>query len=160
MPRLPTLVPRRVLLPKLSCMPLQTKDAGLQFHPHAGTLLMCDFRGHIEPEIVKRRPVIVVTPRLPYRSHLCMVVPTSTTPPDHPQPYHVRLSRNYHPNETGDLPVWAKCDLVQSVSMRRLDRFKVGPRRYLSPKISAADLTAVRRGLLHALGFPALTKSL
>ena len=138
-------------------MPPQTKDFGLPFHPHAGTLVICDFRGSIEPEIVKRRPVIVVTPRLPHRSHLCMIVPLSTTPPDHPQPYHVRLSKNYHPNEDADLPVWAKCDLVQSVSMRRLDRFKIGPRRYLSPKIDAEDLAAVRRGLLHALGFPTLT---
>lgn len=140
-------------------MPPQIKDAGLQFHPHAGTLVMCDFRGNIAPEIIKRRPVIVVTPRLPYRSHLCMIVPTSTTPADHPQPYHVRLSRNYHPKEEDDLAVWAKCDLVQSVSMRRLDRFKVGHRKYYCPKISAEDLKAVRAGLLHALGFPALTDS-
>ena len=89
-----------------------------------------------------------------------MVVPTSTTPPDHPQSYHVQLSRNYHPNEEDDLPVWVKCDLVQSVSTNRLDRFKVGYRKYLCPKISPEDLQAVRIGLLHAVGFPALTKYL
>lgn len=133
---------------------------GLQFHPHAGTLLMCDFRGNVAPEIVKRRPVIVVTPRLPYRSGLCTVVPTSTAAPHHPQPYHVLLSRNYHPNELDDVPVWAKCDLVANVSMARLDRFKVGRRRFFTPKISDADLRAVRIGLLYALGFPALTKYL
>ncbi len=132
----------------------------LAFHPHAGTLLICDFRGSIEPEIIKRRPVIVVTPRLPYRSHLCTVVPTSTTAPDHPQPYHVSLSKNYHPNEDDGLPVWAKCDLVISVSMKRLDRFKVGIRKYYAPKIIDEDLRAVRVGMLHALGFPSLTQHL
>ena len=141
-------------------MAIQRKDAGLQFHPHAGTVLICDFRGNIKPEIVKKRPVIVVTPRLPYRSHLCAVVPTSTTPPDHPQPYHVRLSKNYHPNEQDDWPVWAKCDLLANVSLARLDRFKVGLRKYHAPRISHEDLRAVRIGLLHALGFPALTNHL
>ena len=121
-------------------MPSQRKDAGIQFHPHAGTLLICDFRGNVPPEIGKRRPVLVVTPRLAHRSELCMVVPISTQAPIQPQPFQVRLSRNYHPNEADDLPVWAKCDLVVSVSLRRLDRFKVGQRKYHTPKVSADDL--------------------
>jgi len=89
-----------------------------------------------------------------------MIVPTSLTAPDHPQLYHVRLSKNYHPHEDDDLPVWAKCDLVQSVSMKRLDRFKVAPRRFHTPRLSAEDLRAVRQGVLCALGFPTLTKHL
>ena len=121
---------------------------------------MCDFRGYISPEIIKKRPVIVVTPRLPYRSHLCTVVPISRTPPDHPQPYHVRLSKNPHPNQSEDDPVWAKCDLIANVSLVRLDRFRVGPRKYYSPRIDADDLRAVRKGILNALGFPGLTRRL
>ena len=115
---------------------------------------MCDFRGFIEPEINKRRPVIVVTPRLPHRDRLAMVVPTSTTPPKYPQPFQVRLSRNYHPNEDTAVAVWAKCDLITSVSFVRLDRFKISARQYLAPEVSAADLEAVRKGILAALGFP------
>jgi len=126
----------------------------LTFHPHAGTLVMCDFRGSIPPEIIKIRPVIIVTPRLPNRGSLCMIIPTSTTPPDHPQPYHVRLSRNYHPNEADDVPVWAKCDLITNVSCERLDRFKIGFRKYVAPSISADDLDSVRKGVLAAFGFP------
>ena len=114
---------------------------------------MCDFRGMIEPEICKKRPVIVVTPRLAFRDKLAMIVPTSTTEPKHPQEFQVRLSKNYHPNEPDDLPVWAKCDLVCSVSFARLDRFKAGMRSYVAPEISADDLAAVRRGILAALGF-------
>lgn len=118
---------------------------------------MCDFRGNIVPEIIKKRPVIVITPRLPHRNGLCMVVPTSTTPPDHPQPFHVRLSRNYVPGEPEDTPVWAKCDLITNVSMARLDRFKAGHRKYVAPMVSHEDLRAVRKGVLAALGFPDLT---
>jgi mRNA interferase MazF len=137
-------------------MPPQVKDSGLAFHPHAGTYLMCDFHGCIEPEINKRRPVIVVT-RVQFRSGLCMVVPTSTTEPKHLQPYHVRLSRNYHPNESDDLPVWAKCDLITNVSLARLDRFRLPGRRYETPRITDDDLRAVRAGVVAALGFPGLT---
>jgi len=115
---------------------------------------MCDFRGSVDPEINKRRPVIVVTPRLPYRDGLCMVVPTSATAPMYAQPFHVRLSRNYHPNEDASLPVWAKCDLITNASMKRLDRFKVAQRQFIAPRISDEDLKAVRRGILAALGFP------
>jgi uncharacterized protein YifN (PemK superfamily) len=137
----------------------QIKDAGLAFHPRAGTLLICDFHGMIEPEINKKRPVIVVTPRLPYRDKLAMIVPTSTTAPLHPQPFQVRLSRNYHPNEDGNIAVWAKCDLVCSVSLARLDRFKIAPRQYAAPAISREDLAAVRKGIAAALGFVHLTET-
>lgn len=140
-------------------MAAQIKDSGLAFHPRAGTLLVCDFRGSVEPEIDKRRPVIVVTPRLAYRDRLAMIVPTSTTEPNHPQAFHVRLSKNYHPNEPDDLPVWAKCDLVCSVSFVRLDRFKVDRRKFEAPTISDDDLERVRRGILAALGFVNLTET-
>jgi mRNA interferase MazF len=138
-------------------MPPHVKDSGLSFHPHAGTYLMCDFHGCVEPEINKRRPVIVVTPRLLFRDRLCMVVPTSTTEPNRLQPYHVRLSRNYHPKEDDEIAVWAKCDLITNVSCARLDRFKVGHRKYLAPRITNEDLDAVRLGVLAALGFRNLT---
>ena len=133
------------------------KDFGLRFHPHAGILLMCDFRGSIAPEINKRRPVVVVTPRLPHRNGLCMVVPISTTAPHLPQPYHVGLSRNYVPSEDASVSVWAKCDLITNVSLGRLDRFKVGPRRFEAPRVTPEDLRRVRAGVLAALGFPSLT---
>ncbi|MBB6309359.1 type II toxin-antitoxin system PemK/MazF family toxin [Xanthobacter tagetidis] len=125
---------------------------GINFHPRAGTLLMCDFRGAVPPEINKRRPVVVITPRLANRDQLAMVVPTSTTEPRSMQPFHVRLLKNYHPNEPDDLPVWAKCDLVSSVSFARLDRFHVGHRRFEAPMISADDLASIRKGVLAALG--------
>jgi uncharacterized protein YifN (PemK superfamily) len=123
----------------------------LTFHPRPGHVLVCDFHGFIEPEIVKKRPVIVVSSRLPHRSGLATVVPISLTAPRYEVPYVVRLSRNYHPSETEDLPCWAKCDLLANVSLARLDRFKIGRRKYLAPKASDEDLAAVRKGVLQAL---------
>ena len=52
------------------------------------------------------------------------------------------------------LEVWVKCDLVMSVSLARLDRIKVGDRKYVAPTISEDDLAAVIRGVLSGLGFP------
>lgn len=130
------------------------EEFGLKFHPKAGTILFCDFQGNMVPEIVKRRPVVVITPRLQYRDGLCTVVPLSTKAPEHPQPFHVKLSQSYLPNQKQAFESWAKCDLVCSVSFARLDRVKIGHRKYIAPMISADDLAAIRRGVLAALGFP------
>ena len=128
----------------------------LSFYPHAGMMLFCDFKGSIDPEINKKRPVIVVSPRLPNRAGLCTIVPTSTTEPRNIQPYQVLLSKNYHPKEKDDVPVWAKCDLVANVSIERLDRFRVSRAKFIVPKVTAEDLASVRQGVLAALGFPSV----
>lgn len=129
------------------------KDYGLSFYPKVGTLLMCDFCGNIVPEIVKRRPVVVMTPPLIARSKLAIVVPLSTTAPKIAQHWHVKLKKNYHPNEDDNLDVWAKCDLITHVSLSRLDRFKVEHRKYLAPCIDSDDLEAIRKGIKSAFGF-------
>jgi uncharacterized protein YifN (PemK superfamily) len=53
----------------------------IHFHPQRGTIVVCDFRGFEAPEMQKRRPVVVVSPRLRHRDNLCTVVPLSTTAP-------------------------------------------------------------------------------
>ncbi|MGV0818356.1 type II toxin-antitoxin system PemK/MazF family toxin [Martelella sp. AMO21009] len=131
----------------------------INFHPHAGTILVCDFKGYIEPEICKIRPVVVITPRLPHRGKLATVVPISLTPPKHDEKYAVKLSRNYHPKEEDDLTSWAKCDLVANVCFQRLSGFKVGRRKWDTPKMSEEDLKAVRAGVLFGLGFLDLIKA-
>jgi uncharacterized protein YifN (PemK superfamily) len=47
----------------------------IQFYPRAGQILMCEFTGFVVPEMVKPRPVIVVSPRLPQRSEIVAIVP-------------------------------------------------------------------------------------
>lgn len=126
----------------------------ISFHPHAGTLLMCDFEGYKEPEMTKVRPVVVITPRLQYRDRLCTVVPLSLSPPTHPQPYHYKLTRNYNPLETPELEVWAKGDMLANVGTWRLNGFKVGRRKWEIPRVSAEDLAGIKQAVLAALGYP------
>lgn len=113
---------------------------------------MCNFKGFKVPEMVKPRPIIIVSPKLPYRSEIVTVVPISLTPPLRPQPYAVQLSKNYHPEEEDDLPCWAKCDMIMNISRERLNGFKVGRRKWVNPQATADDLMAVKLGVIHGLG--------
>ena len=124
----------------------------LPFHPHAGTVLVGDFSGFKAPELTKKRPVIVISPKLPYRSGLVAIVPISTTAPIHEVPYVFRLSRNYGWGDA-DLTTWAKCDIVMNVGLERLEAFKIGRRKYQTPRLSAEDLQGVRKAVLSGLGF-------
>ena len=124
----------------------------INFYPKAGQILVCDFTGFREPEMVKVRPVIIISPKLPYRSEIVTVVPISTTPPIKEVDHVVRLSKNYHPNESDDLPCWAKCDMIMNIATWRLNSFKVGRRKWYSPRANTEDLEAVREGVIHGLG--------
>lgn len=57
--------------------------------------------------------------------------------------------------------MWAKCDMYSVVSRARLDRFKAGrahgKRLYVTGKLPAADLKAVRAAMLCGLGLDSLT---
>jgi len=124
----------------------------LPFHPHAGQVLVGDFRDFTLPEITKIRPVIVISPKLPFRSGLVAVVPVSTTPPIKDVPYVHKLSKNYAPWGEPDQATWAKCDLVMNIGLARLSAFKVGRRQFLTPRLTPEDLAHVRRAVLHGLG--------
>jgi mRNA interferase MazF len=57
---------------------------GIQFAVAPGIILLCDYsRGGFQaPEMVKRRPAIVISPRLRHRDGLCTVVPVSSIESD------------------------------------------------------------------------------
>lgn len=130
-----------------------------------GTILRCDYdRGGFQPpEMVKARPVIVISPRLPHRDGLCTVVPLSGTANDYDAEWDVRIEFNPplpHPFSHG--VAWAKCDMMATVGFGRLDLFRTdrdqyGKRKYLHPKVSSVDLDRIRDGVLFALGLGNLT---
>ena len=128
----------------------------INFFPRMGQVLMADFSDLKEPEMTKIRPVIIVSPRLPYRSELAAVVPVSLTPPRHNLPFCYRLSKNYNPLEHDSLPCWAKADMVTNIAIRRLEGFKVGRRKWDYPSLSPADLDAVRLAVMFGLGLDRL----
>ena len=100
--------------------------------------------------------MIVISPKLPYRSALVAVVPISLTAPRHNLPYCYKLSKNYHPQEADDLDCWAKADMVMNIATRRLSAFKIGRRQYAYPTLSAEDLLGVRKAVQAGLGLDKL----
>ena len=128
----------------------------LKFYPRAGEMFMCNLSEFKAPEMDKVRPVIVISPRLPYRSEIVTLVPISLTPPRHDLPFCYRLSKNYNPNEPDDLPCWAKCDMLLNLCRDRLTCFKIGRRKYYNPRLTEVDFEGVRRGVLHGLGMGSL----
>ena len=125
---------------------------GIRFHPRAGQVLVCDFFGFKEPEMVKQRPVIVVSPKLPHRNGIVAIVPISLTAPRHALPYCYRLSKNYRPDEADELPTWAKADMIMNLGIHRLNGFKVGRRQWKYPQLTPEDLAGVRHAVLCGLG--------
>lgn len=137
----------------------------LMYYPKPGEILLCDYRGgFIVPEMVKTRPVIVVSPRLRRRRDLVAVVPLSTTAPTPKENYHCEIVLAQPLPKPFDSPVmWAKADMLATVANSRLDRFRTGKnphggtRIYVSGSVDAAQLKAVRVAVLCGLGLDSLT---
>jgi uncharacterized protein YifN (PemK superfamily) len=123
-------------------------------------MLLCDYSlgGFLPPEMVKRRPAVVISPRLPYRDGLCTVIPLSGTEPAHTVAYCVRLALERPLPPPFDQAIWwAKCDMIATVGFDRLDFFHTGrdrdgKRKYLHPVLPASDMARVKSGVLAALG--------
>ncbi len=122
----------------------------LTFQPRPGTVVMCDFAGYVVPEMVKVRPVVVIARNRKNR-HLVTVVPLSTTVPNNMEDHHHQLSTNPLPGKEA-VVCWAKCDMIATVSLSRLDRYKVARREYVSPLLPEEDFTAVQSAVMNALG--------
>ena len=136
----------------------------IQFPVAPGTIVICDYStGFRPPEMVKRRPAVVVSPRLPYRDGLCAVVPLSETAPSHAVAYQCRIELTHDIPGFEGLVKWAKADMVATVALTRLDLPRTernratGQRKYLNMKLTAAQLQEVRNCMLHGLGLGSLT---
>lgn len=123
------------------------------------TVLLCDYGkgGFRPPEMVKRRPVIAVSPRLRHRDGLVTVVPLSTTPPDRPGEHHCVVALPPLPQKFDARECWVKADMIATVGFERLDLIRTdrdifGKRKYLQPKISEEDFERVKACVRVALG--------
>lgn len=63
----------------------------LQYQPKPNTIVMCDFAGFISPEMVKKRPVIVIK-KNKENPKLVTIVPFSTTEPHDLSELHVEVA--------------------------------------------------------------------
>lgn len=114
---------------------------------------MCDFRGFEVPEMVKVRPVVVLR-KHKHNRQLVTVVPLSTTAPEILEDHHVELPAQLPGAST---VCWAKCDMIYTVSLARLDRCKVksrhgGGRQYVTFSLKPDQFEAVRTAVVKALG--------
>ena len=136
----------------------------IKYHPDAGEILICDFKGLNPPEMVKKRPVINLTPRYRRSGGLCLVVPLSTTAPDPVQLWHRRLHVNL-PAPYQNPEVWIKGDFLYTVSYERLFPFfqgkdQSGKRQYVYPALTPKELDAVWRCVLYGMGRSDIVKML
>ncbi|MFC7333996.1 type II toxin-antitoxin system PemK/MazF family toxin [Rhodocista pekingensis] len=139
----------------------------IQDHPPVGTVLLCDFdQGFKEPEMVKRRPVIVVSPKISVRAGLCTVVALSMEDPRPRMPYHCQIRLDPPlPEPWGDQLRWVKGDMIYAVGFHRLDFPRIGKdergrRLYRTAPIPEDDMRKVRGCVLSALGLGGLTRHL
>lgn len=137
----------------------------LKYHPKPGEILLCNYNtGFIVPEMTKLRPVVVISPRLRKRDDLVAVVPLSTIRPDPIELHHCEINlKTVLPSPYEAPTMWAKCDMLATVALSRLDRFRAGKRLgssarvYLSGQIDTPQLTSIRKAILCGLGMASLT---
>jgi uncharacterized protein YifN (PemK superfamily) len=140
----------------------------LQFPPKIGTIVICDYQtGFKEPEMIKERLAVAMSPRLPHRDNLCTVVPLSSTVPHHNTLYQVRIELPMEaPSPYAGRFEWAKADMMATVGYGRLSLPytgrdpRTGKRKYLQIILVEDELAKVRASLLFALGLGHLTKHL
>lgn len=135
----------------------------LKYPPKRGTIVVCDFDmgGFRPPEMVKRRPVVVLADRLTRRDGLANVVPLSGTPPPYEDCNYqcqVTLEQRLPPPFDGNLEWWAKADMVATVCYDRLDlprtgRDQDGKRRYLTMRLTEEQLNQIKATLLRAIQY-------
>jgi mRNA interferase MazF len=99
-------------------------------HPQPGTIVRVDLtEGFRPPEMVKRRPCVILSPPLPGRQQLCSIVPLSTTEPNRIERYHTVLEFDPPLPAPYESPrMWLKGDIVLTVAFHRL-RFLFLPGR-------------------------------
>jgi mRNA interferase MazF len=122
----------------------------LKFHPEPGTILICDYStGFRLPEMVKKRPVVTISPRLKRRDGLITVVPLSTSPPVPVFDHHCKISlKQALPEPFDSAEMWVKADMLATVGFGRLDlvrtgRDPFGKRKYLTVQLEPSALQIV-----------------
>lgn len=129
-------------------------------------LLNYDQFGHQTPEMVKERMVVIVNSRALRRTKdLVTVVPLSTTPPQRTATRHcVPLEKPYYWGPRDGAPLWAKCDMVGTVSVGRLKllasaRAPFGQNSLPVPQVGKEDLKRIRIGVVSAIDVETLLQA-
>ena len=129
----------------------------INIHPKVGQILLCDFsQGFKEPEMVKKRPVLVIQSR----DSLVTVVALSTAEPSPIKSFHYKIPKQSMPmldpfqkNET-----WLKGDMIYTIGFHRLDLIQLGTRNpqtgkriYFTQKLGREQMKDIYKCVLHGL---------
>ena len=126
----------------------------IKYSPDVGAILLCDFQGTIEPEMNKKRPVVVLSSVSP---RLCLVAPLSTTDPEIQEPWHCLINTpKTLPPPYDSKAHWLKGDMVCCVSFSRLSmpikgKDKQGNRLYVKVRLSHEEMNVVRKCVISAI---------
>ena len=125
----------------------------------AGDVYVLDYdQMFTAPEMIKIRPVVIVSPQTKDRSSgLAIVVPLSTTEPTRGMPkYVVPLANTY--DWAHGKKIYAKCDMLNTISTMRLEHIRAyqkqmarGQNYVPVPHVTAEDLKAIRMGVAFAV---------
>ncbi|MEM9009943.1 MAG: type II toxin-antitoxin system PemK/MazF family toxin [Pseudomonadota bacterium] len=138
----------------------------IKYHPAQGAIVFVDFSsGFVEPEMVKKRPAVVLSPNIKARAQLVTVVALSTTAPNPVQPYHTEIDVPLQLPRNLASRCWVKGDMVNAVGFQRVDLIRLGKdrtgrRRYQEKPLPPDVFRKVRRCVLHGIGLSTLTKHL
>jgi uncharacterized protein YifN (PemK superfamily) len=108
-----------------------------------------DLRGFVPPEMIKKRPVVVLANRSKY---LCVLVPLSNSEPNPVCRWHHQLPDLKIPGWSETIS-WAKCDLIYTVCWDRLFPLKLKgtPRNYIQIFLERSDFEAIHKCVLEAI---------
>ena len=135
----------------------------IAFVPSPGTILLCDYKGNVPPEMDKTRPVVVISPASQGRHRLATVVALSTTAPHPVMPFHCQITVNPPLPPPFNSPImWVKGDMLFTASYDRLDRVKIGrnaagKRTYAAFKVPQLSLPDIQKAVINGLGLGHLT---
>jgi len=113
--------------------------------------------GFKPPEMVKRRPAIILSPPIPGRNNLCAIVPLSTSAPRTVMAHHMQIHFDPCLPAPYDEPdMWVKGDIVLTVAFHRLrflfSRHACGHRVYDARVLESGTFGNVRACVRAGLG--------
>ncbi len=132
-------------------------------------ILHCDFsKGFEPPEMVKRRPVVIISSELKGRKGLVTIVPISTVEPNPIEKFHYQLPKASLPMLPffQDKDNWIKGDMLYTVAFHRLDLIQLGTRNaqgkrnYFSQRLGREQMKAIYECVLYGINLPDLAKHL
>lgn len=126
-----------------------------------GQTITNDYNGHVPPEMVKNRLVVVLNGKL--NGNACIVVPLSSTSDPHKtqRGLHVEIAHDLIEDLQffGQTTRWAKADLIQQVSSLRLNRPRLASRGFLNQHLPRDVVTQIQTAVIKCINAASLVPS-